>query len=266
MSLLRKGIRTEFTTGKVGVSGETEVVHYNSGEQWDGTSRIIIALHGHGTPGDDVGSPAQYQQNAAFAGRLPMYLAFTGRYIVCAIEGGGATSWSKPSVMDDIDTAVAALRTRGGKTGKYGILGYSMGGLEAFNKLKRDAAHIAAMWCWAPAIDLDYVYSTTGHPIKANNAAWTSEVNAAFGSYANTAGYRVWDEPASFRGLGVPVKIAHATDDSVIPVSVSKDFVAAVGDSLITMRTPDVTGDHTGLFTNVPDDEIVSFFDSANWA
>jgi alpha-beta hydrolase superfamily lysophospholipase len=258
-------IRTEYTVGKAGVVGEAEVVSFNTREKWDGTSRLIICLHGHGTPGQDLNNPLQFVQNVNFAGQAASALARTGRYIICAIQAAGSVAWSKPAALAAIDTAVAAMRTRGAKAGKYGIIGYSMGGLTAFNKLKRDAANIAAMWTWAPAVDLDYVRNTAGHVPASGNNTWQAEVDAAFGSYAASAGYRVWDEPASFRNLGVPVKVCHATDDNVIPNSISTSFVAAVNDPNITMRTPDVTGSHTALFAYVPDAEVVAFYDAANW-
>lgn len=264
MSLRRPGIFTETTIGKAGIPGETEVITYSTGELWDGTSRLVIALHGHGNAGQDTIMASQYNQNVG-SGLAAMALARTGRYVVCSIQAGGVSSFSKPAVMTDIDTAVAAMRARGIKAGKYGLLGWSMGGLETANKIKRDAANIAAAWTWAPLVDLDFAHSTAGHSPVAGVASWTTEIDAAFGSYAASAGYRVWDEPTSFRGLGVPWKICHATDDATIPQSVSTSFVAAVNDPNITMRTPDVTGGHTNLFTNIPDAEIVAHFDSGVW-
>lgn len=194
-----------------------------------------------------------------------MALARTGRYVVLAIDASGQTAWSSPAALNDISSAVTAARNRGVKSGKYGLLGWSMGGLTVANRIKRDAPNIAAAWTWAPAIDLDYVYSTAGHVPIANVPAWTTEVDAAYGSYAATAGYRVHDEPASYQGLGVPWKIVHATDDNVIPQSISTSFVAAVNDSHISMRTPDVVGSHTNLFQYIPDAEIVAHFDSGSW-
>lgn len=231
---------------------------YNSGEKWDGTSRLVVALHGHG------GDCTQYNQNV-YSGEGPMALARTGRYIVLGIDANGQTSWSKPSVMTAIDAAVTAGYARGARPHKYGLLGWSMGGLECANKLKRDWANLAAVLTWAPAIDLDYVFSTAGHVPIANNASWTSEVTASFGSYAATAGYRVHDEPASFAGLGVPWKIIHATDDTVIPYSISQSFVAAVNDPNVVLRQPNILGNHTDLFKYIPDPEIVAHFDSGNW-
>lgn len=264
MSLPRNGIRSEYTLSSAGTSGEYACWTYNAGELWDGTSRLIVALHGHGTAGQDAVGSLTFNQNLG-AGAGAMALARTGRYVVCSIQAGGASSWSKPAVMTAINAAVAAARTRGAKTGKYGLLGWSMGGLEVANQIKRDAPNIAAAWTWAPAIDLDFIFSTAGHTPIANNATWTTEATTAFGTYAASAGYRVADEPASYRGLGVPWKIAHATDDSVVPQSISTSFVAAVNDPSISMRTPAIVGDHTNLFQYIPDAEIVSHFDSASW-
>lgn len=254
------GIVTEFTIGTAGTAGEAAVWTYNIGEQWTGTSRLVICLHGHDTTAN-LGA-LQFGQNPT-VGLVPMALARTGRYVCLSIQAAGFASWSKPAALTAINSAVTAARTRGVKSGKYGLLGYSMGGLETANQLKRDAANIAAAWTWAPAIDLDYVYSTNGHSPVANNATWTSEVDAAFGSYAATAGYRVWDEPATYAALTVPWKIAHATDDSTIPYSISSTFVSAVNTPYVTLLP--TTGDHIGLFPTVPASDVVSFFDSASW-
>lgn len=261
---MRFGIRTEWTTGTAGTAGETAAWTFAMDERWDGTSRLIIALHGHGTQ-DNTG-PLVFAQNTS-SGSAAMALARSGRYVACSIQANGAASWSKPSVMTAINNAVTAARTRGVKTGKYGLLGWSMGGLETANQIKRDSANIAAAWTWAPALDMDYNYSTSGHTPVANNATWTTEINTAFGgsTAAQFAGYNPTADFASYRALGVPWKVCHATDDGTVPQSVSTGFVTAVNDASITMRTPDITGDHTNLFANVPDAEVVAFFDSASW-
>lgn len=264
MSLPRYGIRSEYTQSTAGTAGEWTNWMFNTGELWDGTSRLIVALHGHGTVGQDAQGCLTFNQNTG-PGAGAMALARTGRYVICSIQAAGAASWSGPAAQAAIASAITAARTRGVKAGKYGILGWSMGGLETANRIKRDAANIAAAWTWAPAIDLDYIYSTAGHNRLSNNATWKTEVDTAFGSYAATAGYRVYDEPLAYRGLGVKWKIAHATDDGVIPYGISSEFVAAVGDPNISLRQPNIMGDHTNLFQYIPDAEIVSHFDSGVW-
>lgn len=266
MSIPHQGIRTEFTpqaAASLGIANDSAVWVYNSGEKWDGTSRLIVAMHGLGTT--DADAPSQFLQNAGFAGQHLMALARTGRYVIAAPAAGGAAHWSKPAVMGFIDTAVAAAVTRGARPGKYGMLGYSMGTLACMNKLKRASASIAGVWLWAPVIDLDYAYSSASSPIKANSVLWTAEIDAAFGSFAATAGYRVHDEPRSFRKLGVPVRLAYASDDTVALPSISTDFAAKVNDPKITLRAPALTGGHIGLFAGVPDAELVDFFDYCAW-
>ena len=257
MSLHRLGITTEFTTGTAGTVGETACWTYNIGELWDGTSRLIVALHGHGSV-SNVGA-LQYNQNTG-SGKATMALARTGNYVICSIEAAGPQSWSKPAALTAITSAVTAARARGVKTGKYGLLGWSMGGLETANQIKRDSANIAAAWTWAPALDMDYNYTAGG-------GTWTAEINTAFGgsTSAQYAGYNPAADYVSYRGLGVKWRICHATDDGTIPQSVSTGFVANVNDASITMRTPNITGDHTQLFANIPDAEVVAFFDAAAW-
>jgi dienelactone hydrolase len=194
-----------------------------------------------------------------------MALARTGRYVVCSIQAVGVAAWSSPAALAAIDAAVAAARTRGVKTGKYALLGWSMGGLTTANRIKRDAANIAAAWTWAPCLDLDYVHGTAGHTPNAGNPTWTTEVETAFGTYAASAGYRVWDEPDSYKGLLVPWKIVHATDDSVMPYTLSQSFVAAVHDPNVVLRAPDVLGDHTLLFGYIKDQEVLAHFDGGHW-
>jgi hypothetical protein len=206
----------------------------------------------------------QFAQNTG-AGAAPMALARTGRYVICSIEAAGPVSWSKQAAVDAAVNAVTAARTRGVKTGKYGVLAWSMGGQIAANLLKQQHANIAGMWTWSSMLDLDWAHSTAGHNPIANNGTWTTEIETAFGSWAASAGYRVWDEPATFQGLGVPWKVCHATDDATVPYSVSSSFVANVNDSNVTMRAPAVTGDHLGLFQNVDPSEVVGFFDSLSW-
>jgi dienelactone hydrolase len=264
VSLRRRSIRTEYTSGTAGTPGEFATWTYNAGEQWDGTSRLIICLHGHGQPGQDAIGSLAFNQNTG-PGAAPMALARTGRYVICSIQAAGSAAWSKQAALDAINAAVIAARKRGVRPGKYGIIGWSMGGLTLANQVKRDFANIAAAWEWCGAKDLDFVFSTAGHVPSSGNATWGTEATAAFGSYAASAGFRVWDEPAAYRNLGVKWKICHATNDSVIPYSISADFVAAVADPNVSLRAPDVLGDHTGLFAYIPDDEVVAHFDSGVW-
>lgn len=257
------GVRSEYGVGAI-ATGEDYILHYSTNERFDGTSRLIVATHGHG------GSAAHLQQNAAFNGR-PLFAAVSAdrfragpRYMVLGINAAGPATFGSQASVNAVLAAVTYGRARGARTGKYALCGYSMGGGIALNAVKQDYTNIAGALLYAPLSDLDWAYSTTGHTPKANNATYTSEINTAFGSYAATAGYRIWDEPTSFRN-GVPLKICHATDDGTVPYSLSTSFISNVNRSYVALRSPDITGDHTGLFANIPDAEVVAFFDSLSW-
>lgn len=255
------GVRSEYGVGAIAV-GEDYVLHYGTNERFDGTSRLIIATHGHG------GSAAHLQQNAAFNGR-PLFAAVSAdrhragpSYMVLGINAAGPATFGNQASVDAVLAAVTYGRSRGARTGKYALCGYSMGGGVALNTVKQDYARIAGALLYAPLSDNDWANSTAGHAPVANNSTYTSEIATAFPS--GLAGYRIWDEPASFRN-GVPLKICHATDDTVVPYSLSTSFVSSVSQSYVTLRTPDITGNHTGLFANIPDSEVVAFFDSLSW-
>lgn len=262
--MAKMGIVTEYAVGNAGTAGEAAVWHYNTDEKWNGTSRPIIFLHGHGNTGQDLQTPWTFGQNTG-AGLSAMALARTGKYVCCSIQASGVASWSSPATLTSILNAATAMQTRGCRIGKFGIEAYSMNGLAAANIVKRYASQVAGVVAWNPVLDGDWVRSTAGHTPVAGNATWTTEYDAAFGSYAASAGYRVFDEPASYRNLGVPFKIIRATDDEVVPAQIATDFVAAVNDPMFTIRTPAITGGHTQMWGNVPDSEIVAFFDSLSW-
>jgi len=244
-------VRSEYGVDQV-VVGEDYLLHYNPAERFDGTSRLIVCTHGHGA------TASQWLPNHTFIGRHAAALVRTGRYMVLAVSASGGVSWSDPAALASIASGVTYGHTRGAATGKYGIMGYSMGGLTAFNRLKRDSANIAGMMVWAPLTDLTWAHSGV-------NGTWTTEIETAFGSWANSAGYRVADEPATFTAINVPVNIVHATDDTVVPYSQTTSFLSSVNNKAFTLRQPDVTGGHTALFQSTTDLETLTFFDNLAW-
>jgi pimeloyl-ACP methyl ester carboxylesterase len=263
MTLRSPGVRVEYQSSGLLSAGMDSLLMYNPDEKWDGTSRLVIPLHGHG------GGANGWVPVHTFAGRHAAALVRTGRYIVLAIAAAGAAAWGNPAAQAEIAQAVTYARNRGAKAGKYGVLGYSMGGLTASIHCKNNQASIAGCMEWAPANDLDWAYSTAGYAPPyglSNNAARTAEIDAAYGSYAATAGSRIMDEAATtFHNLTCPIRIIHATDDSVVPYGIATRFVTLANNPLITLRQPDILGDHTNQFQNIPDAETVAFYDSLSW-
>lgn len=259
-------VRSDYRAGGGYRTSEDQVFHYSHKERWQGTSRLVIALHGTG----GTAITCRQTSKTTSSGQAPFSATFlplvrTGRYVVLAIEAAGVRNWSKPDTMTAIDDAVTWARARGAKTGKYGLIGYSMGALSVANKLKRDHANIAAAWAFSGLLDLDFAYSSAGHSPQAGSAEWMSDIDTAYGSYAATAGYRVWDEPASYQSLGVPWKIFYSTGDEIVPSSIPTTFLSAVNDVNVTARSPVPTSTHVGLLSDATDAEVVAHFDSGSW-
>jgi len=237
----------------------------------DGTYHGILCFHGH------AGDSSQFEPFGQSTITAPGYhtwqLAEAG-YLMGSIDAGGGTAWSNSAAMDRATDGYNWLTgTAGAKTGKIGLMGWSMGGMTALNWAKRNPTLVAGVLLWAPATDLDYFHSTSGYTpaygsALPNNAGWTSEIDASYGSpYATTStGYRIRDEYSSWAGLGIPIRVIHASDDTTIPVAQSQNgFVPGVNDANVTLRTPLPTGNHTGLFANVPSSETVAFFNGLTW-
>lgn len=241
-------------------AGQSLILYRNSAERFDGTARTIIALPGHGA------QASSYAQNHAYIGKLAQLLAGSNgrnRYAVLAIDQ--STQWWPPSMtITSIDAALAWASALGLYTSAYGLLGMSMGGGCALQRMKADAAHVAAALLVAPVTDGDWVRSTAGHTPVSGNGTWATEWDAAYGSYAASAGSRIWDEPATWRGIRTKTKIIHATDDTVVPFALSQSFVDAVNDRKMTLVP--TTGNHTGLFGNISAQDVVDHFDSVSWA
>lgn len=230
--------------------GEDYLLFTNPAWRSNAQPRLIVATHGRSN------TASQWVQTSDFLGRHAVALVETGRYMVLSVSAGGPTAFSNPASQTSIANGVAYGQSLGARAGKYGMIGYSMGGLAVWNRIKRDPANIAGAWLWSPLSDLAWANT---------NPTYTPEIAASFGSYTASAGYRVADEPATFTNLSVKVKVAHPTDDATVPYSQSSLFLAAVNNPLMSMRTPDIVGGHTGQMRAVPDAEIVAFFDSLNW-
>lgn len=175
-------------------------------------------------------------------------------YAVLSIDAGGTTTWGNSTSVTAVTNAVGYLNTTvGASNTKVGFLAWSMGGTVALNWIKRNTSQTGCVWLWAPCTDLDWAHS---------QGTYTSEVNTAYsGNYTtNSVGYKVADEPASWRNVA-PIRIAHAADDTTVPQSQSSNFVTSVNDSKVTFR-PVSSGGHTGLFANVPTSEVIAFFDA----
>lgn len=226
-----------------------------------------LCFHGH------AADATQYADIPANVGESAAMLAKEADYAVMSMSAGG-TSWGNAAAMTAASNAYAYLTSTSAflapgasATAKIGVIGWSMGALGALNWIKRNPTKVAWAWLWAPVIDLRWVDRLAGYtpawtPSFVATTAWQAEVNAAFPGGIVGVGYDPMQEPASWRGLGIPITVCRATDDITVPPASSAYFVSQVNDPLVKLRTPDITGGHAGLFQNVPVGEVVAFANS----
>lgn len=226
------------TTRRLTISAANATLHTPAWKPSGAGLRGCLVAHGHG--GDDT----QARQGFYFAGHCEQ-LADRG-YAVLAMSLGD--TWANSAgAMAGLTNGYTYLTGTIGISGtKVCGIGSSMGGLNLLRWMAENPTLVNAMMLFSPVSDLDWA-ETQG--------AWTTEIDALYGgTHANylTQGSprSPAASPASYRA-GAYVQIVHPTDDGTVPSSQSTSFVSAVNDARVTMRTPDVTGGHTGGQTAV---------------
>lgn len=223
---------------------ESQLLIYHKNTPLNGTVPVILCAHAHN------GDVSHYQPGVPTEidpGWHVWMLAQAG-YILLATDNAGPAAWSDAAAMARLDDAYAYAMAIGGKPGKVAMMGWSMGGMTTLNWIKRNVSKVLCAWLWAPVTDLDWARTVSN---------WTAEITADFPG--GSAGYNIHDEPQSWRGIGVPMMLAHAPDDTVIPSTHTDTFVAAVNDPLVTKRVVS-SGGHVDLFSHVPESETVNFY------
>lgn len=159
-------------------------VMFNKYTRFDGTEPVVIGFHGHSGTGLAMGVPF-----LPFGVQL-VEMARHG-FIVVSIGAGGIAGWPSPIVEQIILNAYTwATSPRldpdfatglGGKPGKVGVYGYSMGGGNAITFAKNHPDKVAACMVLAPAISLDEFYtgSTLAEIDILFASAWANKVGAS---------------------------------------------------------------------------------------
>lgn len=220
-----------------------------------GVTPVILAAHGRG------GDATQFlDNNPSWWLGLHVNALVEAGYAVAIFDAGGTTAWSSDAAMTALTNALTWARATpslglgidglASGAAKVGLMGWSMGGCTVLEWMQRNASQVAATWCWTPCTDLPWARA---------QAAWTAEIDAAHGATALTVHSPI-AHPAAFAGQYV--SIVHAVDDAIIPVQQSRDFVAAVADSKVTLHEVPAGG-HTNLFNYISSDEIIRFYAKA---
>lgn len=241
-------IATSWGQGRY-LAGEGELFITSRIHRLGETGRLgIIALHGRGANGLTWSPGWSGGDHVA---------ELANDFIILSPDAGGTLTWGNNTAMSAIDAAYTYLRGTLGANGstKIGLMGWSMGGLNALNWLKRNPEKVACTWLWSPMTNLG----------AAQAGAYTAEINTAYsGNYAtNSVGHDPIVDAADYQGLG-RIHLCHATNDSTINVTQSRDWVAAVNDPNVDLAETN-TGGHTGLFTSWPTVDTLTYFREGAW-
>lgn len=197
-------------------------------------------------------------------------------FTIYAINAGGPTSWGNPNSVAMVAAAKTRIKALFGVT-KVAYYAMSMGGLVMLNAIKSDHSDVIGFGALSPACDLDWFHGTAGytpaytHPGATSFGGFTASMEAAFGTNtagwaAATAGKKVYDEPATWRGL-MPMKFWEGDADVTVPFGQVQSFVTNVADAQVTLRT--LSGSpHVPYLPSVggpPMQEYVDFFKSLAW-
>jgi acetyl esterase/lipase len=141
--------------------------------------------------------------------------------------GGGV-----PSTLDDVRAAIATLDGRGLDSGPVVTLGHSAGG------------HLAT-WAGHAVQTVTHVISQAGvlDLVAADREGLGGGAVAAFLGHPAGPGDAEVD-PRQQLPLDVPVWCVHATDDDTVPVSQSREYVAAATAAGARAELVEVAGDH----------------------
>ena len=146
--------------------------------------------------------------------------------------GSGGGGGGVPSTLDDVRAAIATLDDQDLDVTRVVTLGHSAGG------------HLAA-WAGHAIDDVTHVISQAGvlDLVAADRDGLGGGAVAAFlGHPAGPADAEV--DPRQQLPLGVPVWCVHGTDDDTVPVSQSRDYVAAARAAGAQAELVELPGDH----------------------
>jgi acetyl esterase/lipase len=148
-------------------------------------------------------------------------------------DGGG-----DPETFDDVAGAIDALRGQDLDLTRVLAVGHSAGG-----HLATWAASRGRFPRWPTKVDLTGVVSQAG--VLDLGAAYDQDLGG--GAVVAFLGHLLDDarlDPIRQVPLGIPVHCIHGTDDTVVPISQSRDYVAAARAAGATAELTEVAGDH----------------------
>lgn len=164
------GTNSRFATGIV--TGESSYVLTSKREQWDGTSRVVLACH-NATGNALFADPVRAANNGVHP--YLAYLASQGNIVISSLWGGDL--YGNDTQTSLLKEAADWGQANGGLNAPVGLFGWSAGACSALNFWRRFPAEVHTVSLVTPIANLTNAY--------ADNASLQASIDAAFGgSYA----------------------------------------------------------------------------------
>ena len=208
----------------------------------------ILMLHGLN------GTALDFTQGKSW-GSLIAYLGDIGYGLIGATE----PRWPGQPSRDMINNLWTYYQTLPDARPWWHVMAISDGGGQFLDWVAQpgNAAKCRRAWLNNPLTDPRWIYSLAGYVPGYDTggvtplASWHDDMDAAFaGNWAaNSAGFRINDNIAAYRNLGVRMMFDQAADDTALPPQHAAWFVGQVNDPLLTVRAPARTGGHINANT-----------------
>lgn len=178
-------------------------------------------------------------------------------------------NWPSSASRTRIDNLWTYYQTLADAGAWWHVLAHSDGGAQFLDWVVQtgNAAKCHRAWLVNPVTDPRWAYALAGYtPAYSTggvtpDSGWPADMDSQFaGNWAaNSTGYRINDNAAAYRSLGVRTLLDQASDDATLPPAAAGWFVGQVNDAGITSRSPQRTGGHNN--TNTLDiAELEAFF------
>lgn len=207
----------------------------------------VLLLHGYTTTATSMWRDRANERNCNNA------LVSAG-YITGATDAHG-NNWGNPQSTQDIKSLLEYLIAKFGVNSKACLFLNSMGGLTGFNYALTHPDTVKGIMATAPCTDLTFAVNAKDF----SNSVLTAHGTTKTTFFKDTRGR---DPHMRFKELAkLPMKIWHASDDTVIPFNLSRNLIRTINKAGGRATLVIVTGGHSGGALWVPN-EVKAFVDS----
>lgn len=232
-------LRMEYAGGHDGQEDECFLRPPARGSDW------VVYLHGHSSKGDQLFTRADVR--ALWWPEIEK----RGLGILSPTLRGNA--WMGPAAAADLHDLLAEIRARYAAR-RFIFIGGSMGGTSCLIYAALHPADVAAVSAVCPGADLATYYPFLR---RQNTGVYKEIADAIRDSYGGEPGeraalYAKHSAVANSKALTMPVFVAAATGDAIIPVDQARALASGMGDAMTFTYREQAGGDHESPLQAMP--------------